>query len=163
MWCLHTDIHTYMKSYMVYTLHIRSTSSGCQEWFVAVWVWVNEFFRLCARDAWVFMGVFLTSRSGSIDIWYLSQSEAHLIVGVWSDKGGGKPYIMNLNLKQRIRTNHPGKFEKTKLVYRHTTCAASWRPWPSSSSLLFCQCAGPWEVRALCLCFLEECWQAVRF
>lgn len=48
---------------------------------MAVCVWVNEFFRIHASDVWVFIGVFMTSRSGSVDIRCLSQSEADLFMG----------------------------------------------------------------------------------
>lgn len=44
---------------------------------MAVCTWVSEFFQIHARDVWEFM----TSRNGSVDIRYLSQSEADLIVG----------------------------------------------------------------------------------
>lgn len=92
--CLHTYIHTY-----VYILHMHCTYNWmpgmfCGRVSLSTGEWV---FRLFARDAWVFMGAFMTSGSGSIDIWFPSQSEGYLIVWVWSDKGGGLQYILTLN------------------------------------------------------------------
>lgn len=152
-------LHTDMKSYMVDSLHTHSTNEWmpgmvCGRLRVGEWV----FSSLCQGCVGVYGS--LTSRSWSVDIRYFSQSEADLMAGVWSCMGGGKPYIMTLNLRQRSRTIWKS-WEDWSVLQQNTTCTASWRPWPSSSSVLFYQYAGPWEVITICLCSLKQRQHAV--
>lgn len=67
---------------------------------------------------------------------------------------------LEFRAKMQKKTSHWEIAKKSKQLAglrRDTTCTASWRPWPSSSSVLFSQCAGLWEVSTVP--WLEQCMQ----
>ena len=110
---------------------------------------VNELLDPVPGAAWVFQGDFMTSGSGNVDIWFPVQSQGYLRVWVWSDTGGGLLYILTSTLGKETQQTLEDEQEtkKATCLQQETHPQASWRLWPCSPSVPFCQCAGPWAVR----------------
>lgn len=103
-------LHTHMFTYSTCTVR-TAVCKECLRPCTSVSGWMS-FWDSCARAAWVFMGAFMTSGSGNVDIWFPSQSEGYLTVWVWSDEGGGLQYILTRNWGKETEQATEGKLRR---------------------------------------------------
>lgn len=83
--------------------------------------------------------------------WHLTPQPIRRSSLVWQKEVDYSIYWPGIGRKKQSKPSKEGwenqATNKSACLQRETNFKASWRLWFSSPSVLFCQCAGPWEVR----------------